>query len=134
MAKGKSQQVFIGKKELLLPKMEFLSLNDKGQGFNIRELSAKSVLEYKELIAKIEAENSDKPLNDLQSFDLMATLVFMGACNADGTPYFADMDEATSFAGMSLTQLEMVADKVMQVSGLGATQNLKNENDSSTTS
>ena len=141
MAKGKSiAPVVINKKELLLPKMEFLPLNEAGQGFFVKELGGKSLLAYRELITEMEkeAKGNDKEaedveLSDAQGIELMTVLVHMTACNANGTPYFASKEEADMFADKSLSQLQLAADKAMQVSGMEATQNLKNDLTSSST-
>lgn len=133
MAKNKAN-VVISKKELLLPKMEFLPLDETGRGFYVRELGGKSLLDYRELIKRIEQENGEgNEPTEAQSIELMTVLVQMTACNADGSLYFETKDEAELFADKSLVQLEMVATKAMELAGMGANKNLKNDVNSSST-
>jgi hypothetical protein len=123
----------ISKKELLLPKMEFLALTEDGQGFFVRELGGKSLLEYKELIQRMEKEVDGEELSTAQGIDLMTDLVYRTACNANGTPYFVSREETDLFANISLARLEKASDKAMELSGMGANKNLKNELKSSST-
>jgi len=132
VAKGKAIHVVINKKELLLPKMEFLPLNEAGAGFFVKELGGKSLLGYKELIEKFEKSDGEE-ISDIHGIELMAELVLLTACNPDGTPYFVSKDEVDLFAEKSLNQLQLAADKAMEVSGMGATQNLKNDVPASST-
>lgn len=138
MAKRKSvtAPVVISKKELLLPRMEFLPLGDKG--FYVRELGGRSLLAYKEIIRQVEKEvkqanpeAEEAEPSDLQSLDLMVELVYRTACNADGTPYFSSKDEADLFADASLSQLQLAADKAQEMAGMGVHKNLKNDPNSS---
>src|SRR6266550_1546809 len=100
MTKGKSvvskriTPTIIKKQELLLPRMEFLPLNEKGQGFYVKELGGKSLVEFYELVKG----QTGKELTTSENIDIMANLVFLTACNADGTPYFASIAEVELFA------------------------------------
>jgi hypothetical protein len=134
MAKRKSiTPVVANKKELLTPKMEFLPLEENGAGFFVRELGGKSLLEYKEFIKQVEKESVGGELSTAQSLDLMVDLVYRTACNADGTSYFLSKEEADLFANISLSKLEKASDKAMEMSGMGANKNLKNDLNSSST-
>jgi hypothetical protein len=134
MAKRKSiTPVVINKKQLLLPRMEFLPLDETGAGFYVRELGGKALLEYRELIKLMEKDAVDGELNDVQGLELMTSLVYRTACNADYTPYFMSKEEADLFANNSVTQLMMVADKAQELAGMGAKENLKNDQNSSST-
>lgn len=134
MAKGKSTNLVISKKELLTPKMEFLPLDESGAGFFVRELGGKSLLEYKEIIQQIEKEANGKELDTLQSLDLMVELVYRTACNSDGTPYFSSKEEADLFANISMSRLEKASDKAMEMAGMGDNkQNPKNAVNSAST-
>lgn len=129
MAKrNQKQPVVISKQELLKPRMEFLPLNDEGQGFFVRELGGKALLEYRELIAKVQEEAGDGEISTAQSIELMVALVQMTACNEDGSPYFTP-EEAEQFAGISIASLELAADKAMEMAGMNreAKNNLKND-------
>src|SRR5690349_6706223 len=123
MAKGKATQVVINKKELLLPRMEFLPLSENGAGFFIRELGGKSLLEFYELIKDKDMESLSKS----ESIDIMVELVYRTACNADGTAYFASIEETELFANTSITLLQKASDKAEELSGMGANKNLKND-------
>lgn len=125
-------QVVISKKELLLPRMEFLPLEENGAGFFVKELGGKALLEYKELVQQAEKESGGE-LTDLQSIEMMAELVYRTACNANGSPYFESEEEVELFVNKSLRQLQIVADKAMELAGMGAKNNLKNEMNSSST-
>lgn len=136
MAKRKAvtAPVIISKQELLLPRMEFLPLDGTGAGFFVRELGGKSLLAYRELIKQMEKEAKaanpeaeEVELSDAQGMDLMIDLVHKTACNADGSLYFQSKEETELFADKSLVQLQLAADKAMEMAGMGATQNPKND-------
>jgi|SRR3990167_9714462 len=134
MAKRKSiTPVVISKKELLLPRMEFLPLDGTGVGFYVRELGGKALLEYRELIKQMESETVDGEISDIQGLELMTDLVYKTACNVDGSPYFVSKDEAELFANRSISQLQLVADKAMEMAGMGANKNLPNDLSTSST-
>lgn len=128
MAKRKSATpVVMNKKELLLPKMEFLPLDANGSGIFVRELGGKSLLKYHETIRQLEKEFGDE-ITDDQGIDLMIMLVQLTACNANGTPYFTSREEAELFAENSLVKLKLASDKAMELSGIsGAKNNLPND-------
>lgn len=121
--------VVMNKARLLLPKMEFLVLDEAtGEGLYVRELGGKSLLEYRELTRNIEGEPTV-----LQAVELMVEMVLRTACNADGTHYFDSKDEVIQFAEASLARLQNIADLAMKLSGIEAKNNLKNDPNSSST-
>jgi hypothetical protein len=131
MAKGKANHVVISKKELLLPTMEFLPLNDAGQGFFVRELGGKALLEFYELVKGKDLAS----LSNVENIEIMTVLVHMTACNADGSPYFASKEETEQFANTSFAQLQLAAEKAEEMSGMEAKDTLPNDQTvSSTTS
>jgi len=74
MAKGKGvSPVVMSKAKFLLPKMEFFELDKAtGEGVFIRELGGKSLLEFKELVEKMQAEAGEgKETSLLQDIELM---------------------------------------------------------------
>lgn len=122
MAKGKAN-VVIKKQELLLPKMEFLSLNDSGEGFFIKELGGKSLLQFYEMAQAEKEKESDA----MQAVQIMIELVYLTACNADGSPFFSSKEEVELFADTSILQLYAAFEKAQTISGISGVKNsLKN--------
>lgn len=133
MAKRNSMPVVMNKKELLLPKMEFLPLDESGAGIYVRELGGKSLLKYNEEIKRLQKEIGDE-ITDEQAIDITIMLVQFTACNSDGTPYFVSLEEVELFAENSLVKLQMISEKAMELSGIsGAKNNLPNDLNSSST-
>lgn len=129
MSKRMKAPVVMDKSKLLLPKMEFVELDSTtGEGLFVRELGGKSLLEFREKVKQIEGDP-----NELQSIELMTDLVLKTTCNEDGSPYFTE-EEVEQLADTSLLKLQALANFAMEVSGIkGATNNLKNEENSSST-
>ena len=120
MAKGKSYApVVINAQKFLLPRMEFF-VADKatGEGFYIRELGGKALLECKEQIDEMRKEaGDDATLSPSQSISLMVFFVMKSACNTDGHPIFTE-DDAILLAEKSPAMLQEIADKAMQMAGM----------------
>lgn len=117
MSKQPKTPVVMSKKALLLPKMDFVVLDDAtGEGLYVKELGGKALLEYKEKVLALKPDESD--FSTLQSIELMADLVLRTACNANGTPYFTK-EEVDLLADTSLTKLQALSLVAMEVSGIG---------------
>lgn len=117
MSKQPKTPVVMSKKALLLPKMDFVVLDDAtGEGLYVKELGGKALLEYKEKVLALKPGESD--FSTLQSIELMADLVLRTACNANGTPYFTK-EEVDLLADTSLTKLQALSLVAMEVSGIG---------------
>lgn len=123
---GKSP-VVMSKSKLLLPRMEFVELDSTtGEGLFVKELGGKTLLEYREKVKSFENEPSE-----LQSLEILTDLVLKTACNADGTPFFTE-EEVQLFADASIANLQALAFFAMKMSGISeATNNLKNDQNSS---
>jgi hypothetical protein len=135
--KSKSPVMF-DKAKFLLPKMEFFELDSAtGEGFYLSELGGKDLLEYNELIRKLQAESGDR-LTDAQGMELMIHLVLATACDAKGQPIFSQEDVAL-LSRKSPALLMDIANKAMEISGIKpdkeakeAMDNLKKATSSST--
>lgn len=136
--KAKKTPVVLDKKQLLLPKMEFVELDSTtGAGLYVKELGGKALLAYREKVKQMQDEIVDGEPNFSQSIELMTELVLKTACNADGTPYFT-REEVDLLADTSLVKLQALANFAMDVSGINAktkevAANLKNDENSSST-
>ena len=121
----------ISKQDLYLPKMEFLPLSDDGSGLYVRELGGKSLLKYNETLKEMEVEQGAE-VSDSKAIDLMAVLLLLAVCNEDGSPYFNSKDEVDLFSEKSIRKFQIVADKAMELSGIGgAKKTLPNDLNSS---
>jgi hypothetical protein len=136
MAKRKTKTpVMFDKAKFLLPKMEFFELDETGEGFYLCELGGKELLEYNELIKRLQAESGDS-LSDIQGIEIMINLVVKTACDAKGHPVFSEEDVA-SLSRKSPALLLEIADRAMAISGIKPDQevadDLKNVLNSSST-
>lgn len=137
MAKRKpNAPVVMDKRKFLLPRMEFFPLDEAtGEGFYLRELGGKSLLEWKELLDQIKkAAGQDAELTTAQGIELMAKFVVLSACDADGNPLFTE-DDVALLSEKSPNLLLDICNRAMPLSGMNPVvltgdSNLKNDQDS----
>jgi hypothetical protein len=104
--------------------MEERMKNEKFEGVFIKELSGKQLIEYYEYIQKLGEMTPSK------SLELACMLISMAVCDKDGNPVYT----VESAKDLPFTQISRLSAKVIDVSEMGATDNLKNvkKNSSST--
>lgn len=107
--------VLFDKAKFLLPKMEFFPLKD-GTGFYVCELGGKELLEYNELIHRMQKENGDN-VTDAQGIEIMIELIVRSACDDKGNPVFS-RDDVTNLSRKSPALLMEIADKAMEIQGI----------------
>lgn len=110
--------VMFDKAKFLLPKMEFFPVDkETGEGFYIRELNGKDLLDYSETVRHLSGEGGLGDLGDAQAVEALATLVIKCACDENGNPIFSQEDiELLSRKNPQL--LSAIAMKAMGVSGI----------------
>lgn len=97
----------------------------KFEDYCIYELSGRQLIEYYDFI------NELGELNPSKSLELACLLISMSVKDKDGNPVFTK----ESAKDLSFTDITKLSSKVIEVSGMGETKNLKNSRkDSSTTS
>lgn len=96
-------------------KRELVEVEELGGVVYLRELSAKQILEYNELIRKLQTDETS--LTPSNSVELMATLIYMTARDEDGALLFTEED-IQALAENNLNLLITLSAKALEVSGM----------------
>jgi hypothetical protein len=98
----------------------------------VRELSGKALLDYRERVQKMQDEvGENAEVTPSQSLSLMALLISLTVCDENGQLMFTE-DEANQLAYGSISVLQRLSEKAMDVSGISkhvadeVADNLKN--------
>lgn len=95
------------------------------KGIFVKELSGEQLIEFLEYVQTL------GELTPAKNLEVACMLISMGACDKDGNPHYTP-EKAKK---LPWREIQLLSSKVIEVSGMGETNNLKNAlKDSSTTS